>query len=167
MTQADQFAAELKEESAKTRSLLERVPDVAFSWKPHKKSMSLGEIASHLADILQWMNSILDRDDYSFDPATFKPYAAKDTAEILERFDAGLEQALNKLKGYPEAQFSAIWRLKAGERVMIEMPRAAVLRYMVLNHTVHHRGQLSVYLRMNDVPLPGIYGPSADVPPAY
>jgi uncharacterized damage-inducible protein DinB len=140
---------------------LERVPEAAFGWKPHEKSMSLGQLASHLADNPSWVTPILEQDEMSVD-SDYKPYIASSSEELLERFDTNTRQAIESLKSQSDEDLMKSWRFVAGSEVKMEMPRISVMRAMILNHTYHHRGQLSVYLRLNDVSIPSIYGPSAD-----
>lgn len=164
MTLAEMFAAELKDEAAKTRKHLELIPEAHWGWKPHAKSMGMGQLGSHLAESLEWVEGIVDVDEFAFDPATFKPYMAANKKELLAKFDSAVSEAVKNLKGKTDAHLAKVWRLKAGDRVFFEMPRSSVIRAMVLNHSVHHRAQLGVYLRLKDVALPSTYGPSADAP---
>ena len=161
MTKGEALSLELEHESKTTRKLLERVPETAFDWKPHEKSMSLGQLASHLADNPNWVTPILELEEMSIDP-DYKPYIASSSEELLERFDTNTRQAVETLKSQSDEDLMKPWRFVAGGEVKMEMPRIGVLRSIILNHTYHHRGQLSVYLRLNDVPIPSIYGPSAD-----
>ncbi|MBX7247147.1 MAG: DinB family protein [Candidatus Sumerlaeaceae bacterium] len=162
MSIADQFLAEIKHEAAITRKYLERVPQDKFDWQPHEKSMTLGRLASHLAEINGWVEMTIKETEMKFDPATFKPYLANSPAELVATLDKGLTSAEKALAGVPDEALGVIWSLKAGDKVLFTMPRAAVLRGMMLNHTVHHRAQLGVYLRLLGVPVPATYGPSAD-----
>ena len=157
----DGLLAEFDHEMGTTRKLLERVPDAKLSWKPHEKSMSLGGLATHLGNLPHWGGTILN--DASFDLAAAPPNLQEKTSreEILKAFDAQTKQTrawLHKTDG----ELMAPWSLKRGGQNMFSMPRVAAFRTFVLYHMVHHRGQLSVYLRLNDVPVPAIYGPSAD-----
>jgi len=153
--------AEFDHEMGTTRRLLERVPDDKLSWKPHGKSMSLAGLSTHLANLPHWGGTILN--DTSFDLAAAPPNLAEKTsrAEILAAFD----ETVTKTRGLldkTDAELVAPWSLKRGGQEMFTMPRVAAFRTFVLYHTVHHRGQLSVYLRLNDIAVPAIYGPSAD-----
>jgi uncharacterized damage-inducible protein DinB len=157
----DGLLAEFDHEMATTRKLLERVPEDRLSWKPHAKSMSLGGLATHLANIPHWGRTILN--ESFFDLAASPPHLQEKTsrADILAAFDDTAKQtraALDK----SDAELMAPWSLKRGGHEMFSMPRMAAFRTFTLYHIVHHRGQLSVYLRLNDVPVPAIYGPSAD-----
>jgi uncharacterized damage-inducible protein DinB len=161
MSLSEPFWVELQDESATTRKLLERLPGSGLSWKPHEKSMSLGHLALHLAGLLQMLNSVLHQDDFDVASADLKMPEADSVAGILELFDQALATVIVALKKQPDERMLALWRLRIGEKVIAEVPRTSAIRSM-LNHMVHHRGQLSVYLRLQNVPLPPIYGPTAD-----
>ena len=156
--------AELQQEANTTRKLLERVPEGALGWKPHEKSMTLARLASHVAELCGFIELILKQDELDFASGDYKPFVATNVAELLERFDKNISTAKDLLKSATDEQLMKSWRMRQGERVFFELPRIAVIRSMALNHVIHHRGQLSVYLRLQDVPLPSIYGPSADEP---
>ena len=151
---------EFDHEMATTRKLLERLPDDKLAWKPHEKSMSLGGLATHLGNILNWAGTILN--EASFDLAGAPPnlQALTSRAAIVDAFvqAAGKARAaMDKTDG----EYLSPWALKRGAQEMFSMPRVAAFRTFVLYHIVHHRGQLSVYLRLNDIPVPPIYGPTA------
>ena len=157
----DSLLAEYDHEMATTRKLIERVPLDKLAWKPHDKSMSLGGLAMHLANLPTWAATILD--EKSFDLAAAPPNLDEpaSTTDILQHFDrsrASARAALDK----SDAEFDALWTLKRGGFEIFTLPRIAAFRSFVLSHLIHHRGQLSVYLRLNDVAVPAIYGPSAD-----
>ena len=157
----DALLAEYDHEMGTARKLLERLPDDRLAWKPHEKSMSLGQLAGHLGNISNWAGAILN--DTSFDIAAMPPDNDRkiSRADILATFDAATKQARIWLDK-SDTEYMAMWTLKRGAQEMFSMPRLAVFRSFVLNHVIHHRGQLSVYLRLNDIPVPSIYGPSAD-----
>ena len=154
---------EFEAEAKTTRRVLERVPSDKLAWAPHKKSMSLGKLAMHLATapgaISGW--PIGDRFEFKGDP-TPPPTA---TDQILAAHDSGVERVKENLHKIGDAGLGASWTAVMGEKTLMTMPKAAVLRALLMNHTYHHRGQLSVYLRLLDVPVPPIYGPSADESP--
>ena len=157
----DGLLAEFDHEIGTTRRLIERLPDDRLSWKPHVKSMSLGGLATHLTNLPRWGGSILN--DASFDLAGAPPNLEEKTsrADIL----AGLDENAAQTRGWlnkTDAELMAPWSLTRGGQQMFTMPRVSAFRTFVLYHLVHHRGQLSVYLRLNDVPVPPIYGPTAD-----
>ena len=156
--------AELEHEAATTRKLLERAPEDRFDWKPHEKSMTLGRLVSHCAETLKWMDVVVNQDVFEMDPATYTPFQAGSRSELLEAFDSNLESAKEVIRDQSDEHLFANWQMKSGDTVTLEMPRIGVICGFVLNHLVHHQGQLSVYLRLNDVPVPSIYGPSADEP---
>lgn len=152
---------EYDHEMQTTRRVLERVPDDKFGWKPHQKSMSLGGLATHLATINHWVDATVGTD--SFDLSTAPPTPElKSRADVLAAFDQSVASARKTIAGASDAQLLKTWSLLSGGKTVLSFPKIAVLRSFVLNHIIHHRGQLSVYLRLNDVPVPSIYGPSAD-----
>ena len=153
---------EFVHEAVGTRKMLDRLPEDKLSWKPHEKSMSLGRLASHLAEIAEWTGTVVNDDVFDMDAADYSPADLSSKQQILDRFDASIEQFKEMLTGKTDEHLMGTWQMKQGGKVVLTMPRAACLRSFVLSHTVHHRGQFSVYLRENDVPLPSIYGPSAD-----
>lgn len=157
----DGLLAEYDHEISTTRKLLERIPDDTLSWKPHVKSMSFGGQGAHLATLPLWAGAILN--EPRFDLATAPPNAAEKTsrAEILATFDESARRARGWMDK-TDAEFLARWTLHRGSQEIFSMPRIAAFRSFVLSHLIHHRGQLSVYLRLNDIPVPAIYGPSAD-----
>lgn len=156
------FLAELENEAKVTRSCLERVPAEKFDWKPHEKSMTFGRLATHVAEMFGWAKSTADLTELDFSTMDYKPFEPKTTEELLSFFDQMVLEAKSALGRISDEQFHQNWTLRNGETVYFTMPRVAVMRTMVFNHIIHHRGQLSVYLRLNDIPVPAIYGPSAD-----
>ncbi len=163
MTIAD-VLQELEQEAATTRRVLERVPGDRLGWKPHEKSMTLGRLAMHVATLPGAIADMASRP--SFDAGTRVPQPeAKSTAEILALLDESLKKAAKIVGGLDDATLASPWKMTAGEKVLISATRAWVLRTVLLNHWVHHRGQLTVYLRLNGIPVPSIYGPSADENP--
>lgn len=161
MKLADVFAMELNHEAQGTRRALERVPEDKFDWQPHEKSMTMGRLASHIAEVPGWLPTIIDQDSFDMDPA-MSPFIATNRADLLKNFDEGLKQGLESLKKASDEHLMKNWKMVVDGNEMINMPRAAVIRAWVLSHQYHHRGQLTVYLRLNGVPVPSLYGPSAD-----
>ena len=159
----DPILAELAHEMATTRRLLERAPDDKFGWKPHEKSMTLSRLATHIAEIPGWAGSIVDKPGFDIG-GDYKPQVAASTTEVLAMFDKGVTQATQALKPLSNETLMEAWRLTKQGQLIMEMPRVGVVRTLLLNHLIHHRGQLSVYLRLLNVPLPSIYGPTADTP---
>jgi len=155
------FIGELQHEAATTRKILERIPAETFDWKPHEKSMSMNQLATHVADMFGWFSHTLDTDELDFAMGYEQPKVAN-AQELVEILDKNVAAAIESLHRTDDATFMKDWTLRSGEQVFLQMSKAAVVRGMVMNHIVHHRGQLSVYLRINDVPVPAMYGPSAD-----
>jgi len=154
--------AELTHEAKNTRKILERVPEEHFGWKPHEKSMSLQKIATHLAEIPTWVNLTVGQNELNFATWQRTPTPCNSTKEIVELFDKNLEAAVKCLEEATDESLHEKWTMRNGEHVIYELPKTVAVRNLALNHTVHHRGQLSVYLRLLDVAVPGMYGPSAD-----
>jgi uncharacterized damage-inducible protein DinB len=152
---------EYDHEIATTRRLLERLPDEKLDWKPHEKSMTLGGLATHLTNLPLWGNTILNEQFFDLAGGPPNSEARHSRAEILAAFDESSRRTRSMMdKG--DAEYKGLWTLKRGGHVMFTLPRAAAFKMFVMNHIIHHRGQLSVYLRLNDVPVPPIYGPTAD-----
>ena len=162
---ADPFVAELEQEAATTRRVLERVPADKLSWKPHEKSMSLGQLALHVATIPGWVGSVLQPDSWDAGQATGQK-EAESVDELMPALEDGLSSARATLEWLDEEKAAGLWSITVNGEAILTMPRIAVVRTIMLNHWYHHRGQLSVYLRLLGVPVPSIYGPSADEGPA-
>jgi len=157
---------DLNHELGLTRTLLERVPDAHLAWKPHEKSMALGGLALHIATIPQWLTRILEADFFDIATATRNP-PPNSLQDILDAFEDRVATMRQALDAADDAALTRPWQLRRGEQVLQSMPRLAVIRTMALSHLIHHRAQLGVYLRMLDVPLPAMYGPSADEQPSF
>lgn len=157
----DTLLAELEQEAKATARVLERVPQSKLSWRPHAKSMSLGQLALHVAAIPGNVAQLAAADVIPQPPAFTQPEAAT-AAELVPTLRASLAKAREVLSPFDDAGMMGMWRLQHNGRDLMTMPRAAVLRTIMLNHWYHHRGQLLVYLRMHDVLLPSVYGPTAD-----
>ncbi|MBM3751668.1 MAG: DUF664 domain-containing protein [Acidimicrobiia bacterium] len=154
---------EFDQEMAVTRRLLERSPAGSFDWTPHPKSFTLGALSTHLTRIPRWGERILTQPDYDLTSAPATPPPPHATpAEVLAAFDAAVGAVRQLLTTLSEAELQAPWQLKRNGDVMLTVPRVAAFKSFVINHSVHHRGQLSVYLRLLDVPVPAMYGPTAD-----
>ena len=156
---------ELRQEAATTRRVLERVPADKLGWKPHEKSMTLGELARHTADVPGQISGLAQMDVFDVANANFAPASGSTVEEILGIHDSGVTAAAAFLAGLTPESAAAIFMLKKGDATLMAMPRGAMVRALMLNHWYHHRGQLSVYLRLLDVPVPVIYGRSADENP--
>jgi len=162
MSVAEILLPELVNEMATTRALLERVPEEHASWKPHPKSYSLGALAMHVATIPGLGALILEREEVEMDPDSSPIPPFTTTATLLETFDGVVSQLRGAIEKATAESMQVVWSLKGGGKTFISLPRAAAYRTVCLNHLIHHRGQLSVYLRLLNVPLPSIYGPTAD-----
>ena len=164
MKMIDAILAELDQEAHATRRVLERVPQAQLSWRPHPRSMSLGQLALHVATVPGNVAELASLDTVPEPPAFIQAEAAT-AAELVPTLDASLAKARQVLGSMDDATLNATWRLMSGGTEIMAMPRAAVLRMIMLNHWYHHRGQMLVYLRMHNVPLPSVYGPTADENP--
>ncbi len=162
----DPYIMEFDRESATTRKLLERVPDGKLDWAPHPKSFTLGKLAMQIATLPEWTKSLLGD---GFDAAAAPPDPSRAVpgraSDIVDRFDKVVADAKAALAQIDDAKAMGGWSLSMGPKTLFTMPRVAVVRSFILSHVIHHRGQLSVYLRLLDVPLPPIYGPTADENP--
>ncbi|MFL6374798.1 MAG: DinB family protein [Pyrinomonadaceae bacterium] len=156
------FLGELENEAKVTRSVLERVPADKFDYKPHEKSMTFGRLASHIAEMFGWTEVTLKQDGLDFATMDYKPFEPQSTEELLQLLDEKVAGARRSIAETSDETFMQPWTMRNGDQVYMTMPKVAVLRGIVMNHIIHHRGQLSVYLRLNDIPVPSIYGPSAD-----
>ncbi|GIU82162.1 MAG: hypothetical protein D6687_08440 [Acidobacteria bacterium] len=159
---AKSFVSELKHEAETTRKVLERVAEEKFDWRPHEKSMTMGRLAGHIAEMIGWIEHVFKGDELDLGKGDRKPFEPKTSAELLEVFKKNLQGALETLEKASDEEMIKTWTLRNGETVLLSLPKVQVLRAVIFNHIIHHRGQLSVYLRMNDIPVPSIYGPSAD-----
>ncbi len=166
MTIGQAMLPEFETEMANTRKILERIPNDKLDWKIHDKSLTIGAVANHLADIPSWVD-IMQSDSLDVAPVDGEPYQSPSettTAAILELFDKNVGQALGILETVDDATLQGPWSLLQGGQTLMTMPRMAVIRIWVLNHSIHHRAHLCVYLRVNGIEVPGMYGPSADDP---
>lgn len=155
---------EFDQEMANTRKALERVPDGKFDWKPHERSSSLGALAAHLASLPTIASMAIEHDSFDMTKRP-KPPKMDTRAELLAVFDQTSSEARKAIASASDEHLMKIWSLNFGDKTLLSLPRVAVLRTLFLNHIIHHRGQFTVYLRLNNVPVPSIYGPSADENP--
>ena len=165
MSLSEALLTEFDNEAKKTRKTLERVPEDKFSWKPHMKSMELGRLSTHLAEIPSWILHAFESDNFDVNPPGGRKYQQPQITtqkQLLDLFDKNVASGHAKLAAATDEQFRHPWSLLNGGRTVFTVPRVAVFRDMVMNHMIHHRAQLGVYLRLNDVPVPATYGPSAD-----
>ena len=168
MSLSASFLPEFDMEMANTRKMLEAVPDAHFDYKPHAKSFSMGDLASHIANTIHWGTVTLTEADYDFAPDGVPQEdgpRAQNRAELLANFETNVAAFRAALETSSDSDLMQPWSLLTNGTPMFTMPRVAVLRSFIFNHTYHHRGQLGVYLRMNDIPVPGVYGPTADEQP--
>ena len=161
MSIAQQFAAELQQQAADTRKLLERIPQDNLMWKPHEKSTAIGRLGMHIAEQPNSIVRALETEGIDYAAVPFKPVFPNKAAEIMDTFEESLARALGALENYPDESLSVIWRARRGEQIIYEIPRSGVIRNTI-NHIFHHRGQLTVYLRLLGVPIPKTFGPTAD-----
>jgi uncharacterized damage-inducible protein DinB len=156
------FIGELTHEAQTTRKILERIPVETFDYKPHEKSMTMSQLAVHVTEMMGWVKETCTKDGLDFATMDYKPLKPQTNAELLEYHDKMVAEAIEALKGTSDEQMQEIWTMRNGDQVYMAFPKIVTLRGMVFNHIWHHRGQLSVYLRLNNIPVPSIYGPSAD-----
>jgi uncharacterized damage-inducible protein DinB len=159
---ASALIAEMEHEAGVTRTCLERVPAEKFDWKPHEKSMAFGKLAVHVAEMFGWTPPTLQQAELDFAKMEYKPYEPATTDDLVEFLDKNVAEAIDALRNTTDEQFMQNWTMRNSETIYFTMPKVAVMRSFVMNHIIHHRGQLSVYLRLNDIAVPSIYGPSAD-----
>jgi uncharacterized damage-inducible protein DinB len=167
VTIAEELIFDFDHEMATTRKVLARVPEQAAGWKPHTKSTAMGELAAHVAGIARWTAAIFEGAETDFMGPSGAGYAVprfESTARLLEIFDDNVKLGRAAILGASDADMRGKWTLRAGANTIFTLPRKAAVRSFILSHSIHHRGQLSVYLRLNDVPVPSIYGPTADEP---
>jgi uncharacterized damage-inducible protein DinB len=162
MSLSQSLLPEFDQEMAGTRRVLERVPAEKLSWKPHDKSMPFDRLAVHVAELPSWTTMTLTTSELDFAAAPYAPTQVETTQDLLNIFDKATAEARTALAGVSDEELFKPWTLRNGEHQIFSLPKIAVLRSFVMNHIIHHRAQLTVYLRLNDVPVPGLYGPSAD-----
>ncbi len=162
MSVADAMVGEFTHESIGTRKMLERIPEDKLSWKPHVKSMTMGRLAAHLAELPEWSKTILNEESFDMATSDHEPHVPATKPELLDLFDKNVAAFKESFSGQSDERLFQNWKLEHGGHLVAEMPRVAWIRSFILSHIIHHRGQLSVYLRENDVPLPALYGPTAD-----
>jgi uncharacterized damage-inducible protein DinB len=165
MALRDALLPEFDHEMATTRKTLERVPEDKTNWKPHDTSMTMGRLAGHIAEMAGFVGQTFQGDSFDFAPPgapPMQPTVMTSRKQLLEIFDKNVHSARAALAKASDEELYKTWTLLNGGKTFFAMPRIQVLRSMILNHVIHHRGQLSVYLRMNQVPVPSIYGPSGD-----
>src|ERR1700693_3720047 len=159
---ADSLLPEFDQEMANTRKTLERIPEDKLGWKPHEKSMTLGRLSGHIVELAGWANTTITTDSLNVTMDKYQPIVAASQKQILVLFDTGVKESRAAIAGASDEHLTQPWTLAFNGQTVFTMPRAAVLRVSCFNHIIHHRAQLGVYLRLNNVPVPALYGPSAD-----
>jgi uncharacterized damage-inducible protein DinB len=162
MKMSDALLPEFDHEIATTRKLLERVPEDKWDWTPHEKSMKLGRLACHVAELTQFATAVANTDSMDFAKGDYKVIDASGRQQLLEAFDKAAAEARAAIAASKDEEMGKPWSLLFDGKPVMTMPKAGVLRTAMMNHLIHHRGQLSVYLRLTGAPVPSIYGPSAD-----
>jgi uncharacterized damage-inducible protein DinB len=156
---------EFDQEMANTRRMLERVPVDKADWKPHEKSMTLGRLAGHIAELPSMGVSVIKTDVFDLTQRMsggHQPYVARSSDDLLRTFDSNVAEVREAIAGASDQHFNQVWSMQFGGKTLVSGPRMPMIRSIFINHIIHHRAQLGVYLRLNDIPLPGLYGPSAD-----
>ena len=156
------LVAEFKHESNNTRKILERVPTDKLAWRPHEKSMTIGRLATHIAEIPIWIDRAITQSEFDFATAVFKRETKESTEAILQLFEERKESAIKLMESASDELLNSPYTMRRGEQILVTGPRKVHIRTVGFNHIYHHRGQLSVFLRLLDINIPGMYGPSAD-----
>jgi len=161
----DMLLPEFDQEMANTRKMLERVPEDRFDFQPHPKSWKVNHLAGHVADLPSWAAYTMQTEILELEPNQFSPFEPITRKELLEKFDKSVSDAHETIATATDEQMNTMWTMKWEGKTVLNMPRIGVLRTVVLNHLIHHRAQLGMYLRLMNVAVPGMYGPSADETP--
>lgn len=163
MTRIESFLRELEMEAQTTRKMLKLVPGDKFDWQPHSKSMTMKQLATHIAEIPSWVAMAINTDELDFAKMDYKPTPVSSTADLLDLFEKSLEEGRSNLENATEEKVNESWTMRNGEQIYYTSTKADTIRHSI-SQTIHHRAQLGVYLRLLDIPIPGSYGPSADEP---
>jgi len=161
MEMTEMFLKEMEQEAETTRKMLQRVPDDRLDWQPHKKSMTMGRLATHIAELPSWVKMALETDELDFNASTYVPKVVKNNNELLELLENSLTEGKDSLVKAKDDILSKTWVMRGGDTIYSKSTKGEVIR-MTYCQIVHHRAQLGVYLRLLDIPIPGSYGPSAD-----
>ncbi|MBN1633401.1 MAG: DinB family protein [Ignavibacteria bacterium] len=161
----ENLISEIQEEAKATKKILERIPDESLTWKPHEKSMPLERLASHVAEINGWIELIMETDELDFAKLDYKPPKILKNEDLIKICDESLKKALESLKKASEEDFKRTWTMRYDKIIYFKKPKDVTLRTFALNHLYHHRGQLTIYLRLLNISVPGTYGPTADEQP--
>ena len=162
MSIAEKFLSELKQEAVTTRKILEVVPLEKGDWKPHVKNFSLLQLATHVAELPNYLYTTIAQDELDFAKSDYKPSIPTSTKELLSIFEKNLKNAEDALMNCSDEEMRKNWTMRSGDTIFFSSPKVSVIRGLCLNHLIHHRAQLGLYLRLLDVPVPGSYGPTAD-----
>lgn len=162
MAMSQALLQEFDREMATTRKMLERFPEDKVEWRPHETCMTLGRLAGHVAELVGWASVTINQDKLEMDPSNYKPNIVRSRAEALKQFDETVKNGRAALAGASDETYMKPWTFVAGGQTVFTMPKIAVLRSFVMNHMIHHRGQLAAFYRIAGVPVPSIYGPSKD-----
>ncbi len=160
----ENLLAEIQNEAKSTRKLLEHIPDESLKWQPHEKSMTLDRLGSHVAELFGWVSLIMDSDELDFAKFDYKPPVIRNNKDIIDIFETGLKKAIESLEKVNDEDFKKMWTMKNGDITYFSQPKELTIRSFALSHLYHHRGQLTVYLRLLNVPVTNVYGPTADYP---
>jgi uncharacterized damage-inducible protein DinB len=163
---AQMLLPELESEMATMRKVCSRIPEASFGYQPHEKSMTMGRLAGHIAEMLSWGTVTLQSPNFDINPGEgsqeWEAFVPKTSSELMEKLERSIKEFRTALEAVSDEAMQEPWSLLSAGQTLFTMPRIACVRSMILNHLIHHRGQLSVYLRLNNIPVPSIYGPSAD-----
>lgn len=162
MSQLQALVTEIQQEGENSKKILERIPEDKFDWKPHEKSMRLKSLATHIAQLAGWPGLVVTTEELDFQKGGLNTPEINSTEDLIRYLEAGVQASIEALQNTTVEALNENWILRSGDQVIFEMPKIAVIRGMSMNHLIHHRGQLSVYLRLLDIPVRGMYGPSAD-----
>lgn len=161
MSIKDGFLVELERETNNTSRIIDRLKDEDLAYKPHEKSMSLGDLLGHVVELHNWVGTALLKNDFNLQ-TDYQPFKPSTVAELKEALDAGYKVNEQQINSFPEEDWFKTWTMRVGDYVIGEMPKLGALRFVIFNHLIHHRGQTTVYLRLLNIAVPGLYGPSAD-----
>lgn len=162
MSMTEFLITEIEHESISTQKMLERIPADKFDWTPHQKSMNMKSLATHIAQLAGWAGLIATTEELNFADGSIQTPEVNSTQDLLDLLKSGTQSSIEALKTVKDEDLNSVWTLRMGEQILMQLPKREFIRYMALNHLIHHRAQLSVYLRLLDIPIPGMYGPSAD-----
>ncbi|HRP89893.1 MAG TPA: DinB family protein [Edaphocola sp.] len=155
------YLIEIEKETENTRKMIAAIDDKFWDFKPHEKSMSLGNLASHVVELHNWVALALSKNTLDF-KTDYKPLVAQGKQDLLDILNNNYQANIDQVNAMSDSDWDTMWTLQSGEHIIVTLPKKAAMRFLIQSHLIHHRGQLSLYLRMSDLPIPGMYGPSAD-----